>query len=574
MSIDAPFKPPRKKPSIFWWLGGTVLLLVLIFLLQLFGPSPRIMVSPQTTYIIEPLRANGLPDYEKYVLELHRKGVTPENNAAALLWQALWPGELDPPQYAAVAAELGLDEIPSEEDSLVPISGKATSAHISDWLRAQNATAAATDSGDPLIDSFGIWLDNSAEQVSDQAMSRPWTSEQIPPLAKWVTENRQPLNLILEASRRPRCYFPSPTLLNDQDDALVSMLLPGQQSVREAGRSLSGRAMWHLGEGRVDNAWQDILAIHRIAQLTTQGTTLVEQLISIALSYMACDRTVTLLHHGKLTVQQAKQIQRDLAAQSNFSQMADAFEFNERLMYLDAITNHRMVMFSDGEVGRSMGEFNWIDHLAIDWNVACRKGNEFYDRMAAAARLPTHAAREDQFATIDAELSRMARSFEGPTVFASAISPSARSEAAASIAISLFLPALDAACTAQHRANAALDLTRLAAALAVYRAEHGAYPQNLDELVPGVLDKLPVDLCNAKPYMYKRSVDGYLLYTTGENGQDDRGSNETMRKFEGREIEESDTPDAPQPQIPSGADDFSIRVPCPAFQLPKPQPTE
>ena len=34
--------------------------------------------------------------------------------------------------------------------------------------------------------------------------------------------------------------------------------------------------------------------------------------------------------------------------------------------------------------------------------------------------------------------------------------------------------------------------------------------------MPGVLDKLPVDLDNAKPYIYQRDRDGYLLYCAGE----------------------------------------------------------
>src|SRR6187399_444073 len=107
MSTDASFQPPRKKLSVFWWLGGIVLLAILLFVFQLFGPSPPIVVSPQTTYITAPLGPDGLPDYEKYVRDQSRQGVTPENNAATLLWPALWPGELDPSQAAAVSAELG-----------------------------------------------------------------------------------------------------------------------------------------------------------------------------------------------------------------------------------------------------------------------------------------------------------------------------------------------------------------------------------------------------------------------------------------------------------------------------------
>ena len=75
MVTDAPVKSPRKKPGIFWWLTGGFLLLVSLFLFQLFGPNPRIIVSRQTTHITGPLRADGLPDYEKYVLERCREGV-------------------------------------------------------------------------------------------------------------------------------------------------------------------------------------------------------------------------------------------------------------------------------------------------------------------------------------------------------------------------------------------------------------------------------------------------------------------------------------------------------------------
>ena len=94
MSADAPYVPPRKKSSIFWWLGGGFLLLSVLFLFQLFGPNPPIVVSPQTTYITAPLYADGLPNYKQAVLDLYRQGVTPENNAASLIWPALWPGDL------------------------------------------------------------------------------------------------------------------------------------------------------------------------------------------------------------------------------------------------------------------------------------------------------------------------------------------------------------------------------------------------------------------------------------------------------------------------------------------------
>src|SRR5882757_2643256 len=130
-SADAILTPPRKKRSIYRWLIGAFVLLLLLFCFQLFGPNPRIIVSPQTTYITEPLRADGLPNYEQYVLDLYRNGVTPENNAATLIWPVVWSSELQLPQYSSVAAELGLKSIPLKDEEFVPIFEQ-----IGKWIAA------------------------------------------------------------------------------------------------------------------------------------------------------------------------------------------------------------------------------------------------------------------------------------------------------------------------------------------------------------------------------------------------------------------------------------------------------
>jgi type II secretory pathway pseudopilin PulG len=141
--------------------------------------------------------------------------------------------------------------------------------------------------------------------------------------------------------------------------------------------------------------------------------------------------------------------------------------------------------------------------------------------------------------------------------------------------LGLFLPAVTAATEAQDRANTELQLTVLAAALAVYRTEHGDYPTTLDDLVPSTLEKLPTERYNAKPFLYKRTGDGYLLYSPGENGVDDGGNHEQWKILEGQRLSERNDAEAQnlQSKIPAGADDISIRVPRPPFELPKFMPS-
>jgi hypothetical protein len=132
-------------------------------------------------------------------------------------------------------------------------------------------------------------------------------------------------------------------------------------------------------------------------------------------------------------------------------------------------------------------------------------------------------------------------------------------------------PGIRSTLAVEDRANTSLDMTRLAAALAVYRAENGRYPQTLGDLVSGVLAKPPADSFKALLFVYKPDADGYLLYSMGENGQDDGGSSRSFRNpygvFEGRSLAGLKGAElgARSGKIPAGADDVSLRLPRPPF---------
>jgi hypothetical protein len=584
MSTNSPFVPPRKKLSIFWWLGGALLILVALFIYQLLGPNPPIVVSPQTTYITSPLGPDGLPDYEKYILDDYRKGVTPQNNAAALLWAALWPGGLEPADYAPIAAELGLSRVPSTKDAITDPYEGAVKDSISAWLKKQKPKSAAVpqNSSDESTNSMTAPAENDdgpAFTVVDSAESCPWTTQQIPPLAKWVAENQKPLDQMVEASTRSRCYFPSPSMLMQERAGLIAMLLPGVQSVRTAGRTLLIRAMFHAGEKQGEAAWRDLLAVHRIGRLTAQGKTMVEQLVGMAIDGMARDGTLALLDQQSLTVEQVQKIQRDLVSLEYFNGVANSMDSMERLAYLDTVVQlaTQKMPFSDP----SFEQLSYLNHIRVNWNVALEKGNDFYDRLVKAAQIPQYAARKQALAQFDSELIQLASEAKRPgTLLGGVINPASRSETVASAILAIFLPATAAAMEAQDRSNTMLDLERLAAALAMYRIRNGNYPDKLDQLVPDVLDKLPVDLYYGKPFVYKRTADGYLLYSMGANGNDDGGSNATHQVVEGRYSNELDetTREKLLERIPAGADDCSIRLPRPKFKLPvipsEPPPNE
>ena len=52
-------------------------------------PAPQLELSPSTTWITEPLAADGLPDYFQAVMDMGPRGIPPEINAAAAVWELI-----------------------------------------------------------------------------------------------------------------------------------------------------------------------------------------------------------------------------------------------------------------------------------------------------------------------------------------------------------------------------------------------------------------------------------------------------------------------------------------------------
>ncbi|MBN2560578.1 MAG: hypothetical protein JXQ75_06580 [Phycisphaerae bacterium] len=61
-------------------------------------------------------------------------------------------------------------------------------------------------------------------------------------------------------------------------------------------------------------------------------------------------------------------------------------------------------------------------------------------------------------------------------------------------------------------------------ALAEYYRQHRDYPETLDELVPDLLPRLPIDYADGRILRYRRVENNFVLYSIGEDGKDDGGT--------------------------------------------------
>jgi len=81
-------------------------------------------------------------------------------------------------------------------------------------------------------------------------------------------------------------------------------------------------------------------------------------------------------------------------------------------------------------------------------------------------------------------------------------------------------------------AQTALNQAIIACALERYRLVTGAYPKNLEQLVPGYLRAIPPDILRGGPMLYERTEAGrYILRGVGPNGiseQNKKGSDDWL----------------------------------------------
>jgi hypothetical protein len=504
-------------------------------------PRVPVTISKETTFITEPLREDGYPDYLAYINQKLSDGVTPANNAVVGLLEVIGPDEIDKPQREEFFKRLGMAALPDDGNYFVSWH------HYAEKVPADQRPP--VPAGDPR-DAEDYFL-----ELDSVARSRPWTANEFPHLARWLEAENDRLDKLAAASKRSRFY--APLLTSSDPPLLVSALLPVANVCRPVAKALLVRAMHRAAEKNIAGAMDDIFAVHRFARHVADQATLIECLVGMALETMALDAQAALLANVDLTRDQLADLRKRNAALAPFPPAWKKMELGERMMYLDAVCHvaqngaksMQQLMGTIAEDSATTKAMDALLSMTIDWDLPLRRGNQWYDRNIAIGKIEDPNKQRAAFGELEHDLKDLAASTtEMPALIGAVLSPRKHaSEKMANVLLSLLLPAFNAVYNAENRTETRQTLLRVAIALHEYRAEHGKFPAALDDLKGKQLATVPVDGFTASPFVYKPSQNGYLLYSLGQNGRDDGGRNKD------------------QAQVPDHADetdDWSIRVPA------------
>lgn len=475
--------------------------------------KPKFTLSPETTFVTGPLRSDGTVDFAAAINTRLSKGVTRENNACVLLYQAFGPAPGGISLSPAFFHALNMEPPPEQGEYLLALGSTISDRQL-------------TGPQQKLLN-----------EQQGNAMSRPWTRAEFPEIAEWVEQNSEPLRLISAATQREK-YF-APLIVDAEDFAgqipLIAVLLPCLQEARTSARLLCTRAMLHLGEGRSEAAGNDLLTCHRLGRLIGTGPTVIDGLVGYAIEGMTIDADISFIRRTHPTSAEAKRFRDSLTTLPALSAISDKVDLVERCICLDAL----MVMawkredamellgIEDGLAAMAR-VVNTFGLNSAGWDPTLRTSNAWYDRIVKCLRLPTYSERRTALGRLQQDLKAIAAKMKNSRELLN-LNPSDTDRDAAigrtigDLIAALLLPSFDAARTAEDRLRQRVDLLDVALALAAFHADHARYPNDLNELKPAYLTQTPLDLFSDEALIYRPQTAGYLLYSVGENARDDNG---------------------------------------------------
>lgn len=500
-----------------------ITLSVLCFLALIAAPlvaaDPEITISKETTFVIEPKTDDGFVDLITAINAKNSEGITPENNAAAVIFPALGARpdkNIRNPESSSKMAdrfyeELGVPMPPDGSEEFISLPNFM----ILEGIKANSDT---------------YW------QIQDQqgdTQERYWNREEFPVIAKWLDANTKSLDLIIAGVQREKYYCPinSDAKVGSTGQSLIGILLPHIQSFREVTRALNCRALLLAKEGKHEEAWRDLIASYRLGRHVRNGTFIIESLVGIAIEAITNQTMLIFIEQSEPDALLIEKYLNDLVELTQPKSMAEFVNLSERLIFIDIVG---MIAYDKSD------DVLWVEDglpqihgmikktgLKIDWDIVLKNANAWYDQYAVAMKIESFPEQQNELDRINDEFQLLTQKFKDQSLlktFAFALlDEKTRSNYVGDMLVALLLPATAQASLAERRAEQRFDNLRIALALAGYHADENSYPEQLQILVPKYLEHLPEDQFSEKPMIYQKTETGYLLYSVGSDQVDNGG---------------------------------------------------
>jgi hypothetical protein len=467
--------------------------------------SLEITVGPDTTVFTGPLLPDGSVNYVVAINAVQSKDLQPKDNAVCELMritdpQLVTPDDLE--RRAKVLRLLGLGGQIGDEVAW------------NDWPGFQHPIPA----DDPQNPGY-------VDRMSKAAVC-PWSSLDMPEVADWLKSNEMALDFASRASRRPRFWIP---LMADPKSGLFD-LTPGITIWHHVANAFCVRSMLKLHQGNAPAALEDLLTVQRLGALYGQDSGPVCVLVGVGVQSMGCRSLWRLLQDSTLTVKQLRQMSADLLAippipcppRQVWQQCR--YQFLAAVQFMASAQAREMLKTPDAKDVQKIQKL--LDDknapVFLDWNRVLRLGNRFYDGLVKDRSSLAPAQRDAEIQAFNDWYAQLEQVTTAANVNDESRPPKwlfpkegenrqTYSDRVGAILLMMTTPSFNRMTqTIQHSGESLQWTAKVGVALAIYRAEHGKYPDSLDALIPAYLASLPAH-ASAFPIGYERRGEGYVV---------------------------------------------------------------
>lgn len=283
------------------------------------------------------------------------------------------------------------------------------------------------------------------------------------------------------------------------ENGALGMSLDHAYPLRVAARLLALEAHLRAHEGDATGTAQSIRALLSLSRSIEHEPLLISQLIHYALLGVAYSAVDELLPHIRFADHDLALLQSELRR----TDIATGFRrslVGERAMGLDIMERPEQLAEAMVEIGSPIP---WTPRDADRLLYL-----EVMQQYIAAAEQPWPEA-----LVAGSQISHRLDAAVGDTLLGEMRYPM-------SVAL---LPALEASITTAAQSDARRTLIESLIAVERYRREHGEPPQQLEDLIPAFLAKVPLDPFTGSPLRYQLRDEAVVIYSVGQNQLDDGG---------------------------------------------------
>jgi len=349
--------------------------------------------------------------------------------------------------------------------------------------------------------------------------SGPLSAESLAAAEVCAKEHEEHFEVVRSALRRPRRVCP----LKITDG--FAALMPYLPTMKGEAQSFRVLVALNLERGDVDGALSAIEDVRRTGQSLTDGPFLIDQLVRVACLTMVFMDAERLLSQQHLSVAQLDRLEAIMQQTEANTGLCSSL-VSERASMLDVFTHSSEVLAQvdsqdvTAENARNlqlgMKFFTAVGIAATDRRLML----ETMEQALTFAQQDSPSALQ-RYQELFAQVGKDARRFP-PKLFSAMLLPP-------------LAKAAERFASLEARRRAALA----AVAVERYRALHNRHPpDNLDNLVPDLLPRLPLDPFDGRPLRYRRLQSGFVLYSVGADLQDD-GGKERPKKGPAKDYDET-----------------------------------